>query len=189
VLRKRFWRNFDWVLMGVMILLVVIGLLVIYSTSFKATKLVSLSDVWHQMVFAVVGLGGFVFMARTDYRTWFKLTPWLYGVTLLLLVIVLLSSKVVLGAQRWIDLGFFQFQPSEFAKLVLIVVLAKFFSEHYDQMHRLRYLVLSLLYVAVPMVLVIRQPDLGTALVFGAIWAGMALVAPVGNCICWGLAG
>jgi rod shape determining protein RodA len=162
-----------------MMLLVVIGLLVIYSTSFKATTLLSLADVWHQMVFAVVGLAAFVFMARTDYRTWFKLTPWLYGVTLLLLVVVLLTSRAVLGAQRWINFGFFQFQPSEFAKLVLIVVLAKFFSDHYDQMHRLKYLGLSLLYVVVPTALVMRQPDLGTALVLVAIWTTMALVAPV----------
>jgi len=162
-----------------MVFLVVIGLLVIYSTSFKATKLVGLNDVWHQMVFAVVGGLGFMFMARTDYRTWFKLTPWLYGLTLFLLVIVILSSKAVLGAQRWIDLGFFQFQPSEFAKLVLIVVLAKFFSDHYEQMHRVRYLALSLVYLAVPMALVMKQPDLGTALVMVAIWAAMALVAPV----------
>ncbi len=160
-------------------LLVVIGLLVIYATSFKATKLVSLNDVWHQMIFAVAGLGAFFFMARVDYRTWFKLTPWLYGVTLLLLVTVLLSSRAVLGAQRWIDFGFFQFQPSEFAKLVLIVILAKFFSEHYDQMHRLKYLALSLAILAAPMALVMKQPDLGTALVLAAIWVSMALVAPV----------
>jgi rod shape determining protein RodA len=116
-------------------------------------------------------------MARTDDRAWFKLTPWLYGVTLLLLVIVIVSSRAVLGAQRWIDFGFFQFQPSEFAKLVLIIVLAKFFSEHYDQMHKAKYLGLSLLYLAVPMALIIRQPDLGTALVLMAIWVAMALVS------------
>jgi len=162
-----------------MILLVALGLLVIYSTSFKATKLVSLTDVWHQLAFAIVGLGVFFFMARVDYRTWVKLTPWLYGVTLLLLVIVLVSSRAVLGAQRWIDLGFFQFQPSEFAKLVVIIVLAKFFSDHYDQMHRVRYLAMSLGYVAVPMLFVIRQPDLGTALVLAAIWLAMALVSRV----------
>ncbi len=179
VLKSRFWKNFDWVLLAVMVLLVALGLLVIYSTSFKATKLISLTDVWHQLVFAVGGLGAFFFMARVDYRTWFKLTPWIYGVTLLLLVIVILSSRAVLGAQRWIDLGFFQFQPSEFAKLVLIIGLAKFFSDHYDQMHRVRYLALSLGYVAVPVALVMRQPDLGTALVLVAIWLAMALVSRV----------
>lgn len=162
-----------------MILLVAIGLLVIYSTSFKATQLASLHDMWRQMIYAGVGLGAFVFMARTDYRTWFKLTPWLYGGMLVLLVFVLLFSKPVLGAQRWIDLGFFQFQPSEFAKLVLIVTLAKFFSEHYDQMHRVKYLLLSLVCLGVPMLLVMRQPDLGTALVLVAIWLAMALVSRV----------
>jgi rod shape determining protein RodA len=95
------------------------------------------------------------------------------------LVFVLLFARSVLGAQRWIDFGFFNFQPSEFAKLVLIVVLAKFFADHYDQMERPKFLVLSLVYLLVPMALVIKQPDLGTALVLGAIWAAMALVAPV----------
>jgi rod shape determining protein RodA len=131
------------------------------------------------MIFAGVGLGAFVFMARVDYRTWFKLTPWLYGLTLIFLVIVLLTSKAVLGAQRWIDLGFFQFQPSEFAKLVLIIGLAKFFSSNYDQMHRVKYLALSLVYLVVPMALVMKQPDLGTALVMVAIWLGMAMVSRV----------
>jgi rod shape determining protein RodA len=179
VLKTRFWKNFDWILFGVMLLLVALGLLVIYSTSFKATKLISLTDVWHQLVFAVVGFGAFLFMARTDYRTWFKLTPLLYGLTLFLLLVVIVTSHAVLGAQRWINFGFFQFQPSEFAKLALIIVLAKFFSEHYEQMHRARYLGQSLLYLVVPMILVIRQPDLGTALVLAAIWVAMALVSPV----------
>lgn len=164
---------------AVMLLLVAIGLLVIYSTSFKATQLVGLSDLWHQMVFAVAGLVAFFFMARTDYRTWMKLSPWLYGLMLILLAVVLLFSRAVLGAQRWIDFGFFQFQPSEFAKVVLIVVLAKFFAEYYDQLHRVRYLALSLLILAVPMAMVMKQPDLGTALVMVAIWLAMALVSRV----------
>ncbi len=172
-----------------MVLLIVIGLLVIYSTSFKATKLISLSDLWHQLVFAVVGIGVFLFMSRMDYRTWFKLTPWFYGLMLASLAAVLVFSHAVLGAQRWINFGFFQFQPSEFAKLVLIVVLAKFFSEHYDQMHRLKFLALSLAYLVVPMALVLKQPDLGTALVLMAIWVAMALVAPVRRLYLLGLAG
>lgn len=179
MLKARFWKNFDWPLFGVMILLITIGLLVIYATSFKATKLVSLTDLWHQLAFAAVGFGAFGFMARVDYRTWFKLTPWLYGVTLLMLIIVLLTSRAVLGAQRWIDFGFFQFQPSELTKLVLIIVLAKFFADHYDEMHRVKYLGISLLILIVPTALVMRQPDLGTALVLVAIWLGMVCISRV----------
>ncbi len=177
--KTRFWKNFDWILAGVTLLLVAIGLLVIWSTSFKATALASSSDVIHQAVFAVGGLVLLVMAARTDYRLWAKLTPWLYGLMLVLLVVVLLISKPILGAQRWIDLGFFQFQPSEFAKLVVIVVLAKFFADHYDQLERPKYLLISLGYAAVPVLLVMRQPDLGTALVIMAIWLGMALVSRI----------
>jgi rod shape determining protein RodA len=92
---------------------------------------------------------------------------------------VLVSSRAVLGAQRWISLGFFQFQPSEFAKLVLIVVLAKFFADNYDRLEQPKYLALSLAYVAVPVALVMKQPDLGTALVLMVIWLAMALVSRV----------
>jgi rod shape determining protein RodA len=188
VFKTRFWKNFDWILFGVMMMLVAIGLLIIYASSFKATQLVSLADLWHQVVFAFIGLGAFAVMARVDYRTWYKLTPGLYGLALILLVIVLLTSRAVLGAQRWIDFGFFQFQPSEFAKIVLIIVLAKFFAANYDQMHKLKYMLLSLVYLLVPTLLVMRQPDLGTALVMIAIWSAMALVSRVRKAYLLGLA-
>lgn len=179
MLRSRFYRNFDWVLFAVMTLLIAIGLLVIWSTTFKATRSTGLSDVIHQAEFALAGLLCFIGAARVDYRSWSRLAPWLYGLMLATLMFVLVFARSVLGAQRWINLGFFQFQPSEFAKLVLIVVLAKFFADHYDQMERPKYLALSLGYVAAPMVLVGKQPDLGTALVLAAIWLAMALVSRV----------
>jgi rod shape determining protein RodA len=127
----------------------------------------------------MVGLVLFFYLARSDYRAWAKLTPWLYGVMVALLLVVLVTSRAVLGAQRWINFGFFQFQPSEFAKLILIVVLAKFFAQYYDQLQRPKYLAISLAYLLVPVALVARQPDLGTALVLIAIWLAMALVSRV----------
>jgi rod shape determining protein RodA len=93
--------------------------------------------------------------------------------------VIVMATKPVLGASRWINLGFFQFQPSELAKLVVIIVLAKFFADHYEQMDRPRYLLWSLGYVAVPLILVLAQPDLGTAMVLGFIWLAMALVGRV----------
>jgi rod shape determining protein RodA len=162
-----------------MVFLVAIGLLVIWATSFKATRLAGSSDVIHQGIFVVAGLVAFFAAARTDYRAWGKMTPWLYGLMLALLLAVLVVSHAVLGAQRWISLGFFQFQPSEFAKLILIVCLAKFFADHYDQLERPRYLLMSLGYLVVPVALVMRQPDLGTALVLIAIWLAMALTSRV----------
>ena len=126
-----------------------------------------------------MGLVAFFAAARSDYRAWSKVSNWLYGIMVALLVLVLVMSHAVLGAQRWISLGFFQFQPSEFAKLILIVVLAKFFAENYDKLEQPKYLLLSLAYLVVPMALVMKQPDLGTALVLMAIWLAMALTSRV----------
>ena len=111
MLRSRFWKNFDWLLLATALALVAIGLLVIYATSFKATTFTAPTDVWHQMVFTVVGLVAMVLLARADYRLWRGLTPWLYGLMIFFLALVLVISRPVLGATRWINLGFFQFQP------------------------------------------------------------------------------
>ena len=177
VLRSRFFKNFDWILFGVAILLTIMGLIVIYSTSFKATSLASSSDVVHQIIFTIAGLAVMFWLARMDYRTWGKLNIWVYSLTVIALLFVLAFAHPILGAKRWIDLGFFQFQPSEFMKLALIVALAKLFSENYDQLERPRFLLISLGYLAIPLALVFKQPDLGSALVLVVIWLSMALVS------------
>jgi rod shape determining protein RodA len=177
--RSRFWKNFDWLLLAPAALLVIIGLIVIYSTSFKATGLAVPTDAVHQLIFAVIGVIGLISIARLDYRGWGKVTTILYILMIISLIAVLVLGKSALGATRWINLGFFQFQPSEFAKLVMIVVLSKYFSDHYDQMDNPRHLLMSLVYVAIPGILVLAQPDLGTALVFGAIWFALAIISRV----------
>lgn len=175
----RFWRNFDWILFGLALLLTTIGLIVIYSTSFKAIDRLTPVDAAHQLIFAGISLAAMAMAARMDYRGWAKLTPLLYIGMLVSLVAVLVLGKTALGATRWINFGFFQFQPSEFAKLVIIIVLAKYFSENYDFLDNPRHMVVSLLYVVLPVGLVLAQPDLGTAMVLVIIWAAMALVAKV----------
>jgi rod shape determining protein RodA len=177
--RTRFVKNFDWVLGGVAIALVVLGVLIIYSTSFKATVQASSSDALHQIIFALAGFLMMVAAARSDYRAWGKLTSWLYGLMVILLIWVDVFSHAVLGATRWINFGFFQFQPSEFAKLVMIVVLARFFADNYDRLERPKYLLLSLAYVLLPAALIMKQPDLGTTLVLIVIWLSMALVSRI----------
>lgn len=177
--KSRFWKNFDWALFGLAVLLTAIGLLVIYSTSFKAANLIAPVDAKNQVIFAVLGIAGLVLAARMDYRGWSKLTPALYIFMVLSLIAVLVLGKTALGATRWINLGFFQFQPSEFAKLIMIVVLAKYFTTNYDFMENPRHLLISFLYVLVPVGLVLVQPDLGTALVLLVIWLVMAIVARV----------
>lgn len=175
----RFWKNFDWVIFGTALALALIGVVMIYSTSFKAASLIAPVDATHQAYFLILALVGFALAARMDYRGWAKLTPILYVLMLVSLLALFLVGKTAQGATSWIDLGFFQFQPSEVAKVVMILVLAKYFSDNYDNMDRPRYVLTSLAYVLVPALLVLAQPDLGTALVFGAIWLIMAIIAQV----------
>ncbi len=177
--RSRFWKNFDWILLGIALLLVVIGLIVIYSTSFKAANLTAPVVALHQLYFAGISLVVLIVVARIDYRSLSQLTPLLYGGMILSLLLVFLLGKTAQGATRWIDIGFFQFQPSEIAKLIVIIVLAKYFSANYEFMENPRHLAVSLVYAAIPALLVLIQPDLGTALVIGAIWVVMAIIARV----------
>ena len=174
----RFWRNFDWIMAGTVLALMAIGILVIWSTSFKATTLASNGDTIKQLIGAVLGSIVMIVVSRIDYRLWGRLAPYFYGITVILLVAVLFSHAV-LGAQRWIPLGPIQLQPSELAKLALIISLSRFLSKQYDRLSSWRYLAVSLLYLAVPMALVLRQPDLGTALVLGFTWLTMILVSRI----------
>jgi rod shape determining protein RodA len=176
---KRFWKNFDFTLFAVTALLTIVGILILYSISFKASTAITPTDARNQIIFAIIALAAFFMAARTDYRTWQRLAPWLYLATVASLGVVMLVGRSALGATRWINLGFFQFQPAELTKLILIIVLAKFYADHYDEMNKPKYLILSLVYTVIPMALVLAQPDLGTALVLGAIWLAMALVSRV----------
>ena len=177
--RSRYWKKIDWLLLGIAAALIVTGLLVIYATSFIGNAFASPTDFWHQIIFAILGVIVCYFLMRTDYRVWRGLSSWLYAGMVLSLIIVLVASHAVLGASRWINLGFFQFQPSEFAKLVIIIVLARFFSDNYDRLRSPKYLLISILYLLLPVVLVMRQPDLGTALVLLAVWFSMVLISSV----------
>ncbi len=122
----------------------------------------------------VVGLVGAVPLALIDYRRLRKYLPAIYGLTLLMLLAVTVSGISAKGAQRWIDIGPVQVQPSEFAKLLMVVVLAGYFSEHRasDTKNFLK----SLGILVIPALLVFAQPDLGTALVFGAVFFTMAFI-------------
>ncbi len=177
--KSRFWKNFDWVLFGLAMLLTIIGVVVIFSTSVKAADVAAPVDAENQVIFAIASVIGLFAAARMDYRGWAKLTPVLYVVMLALLALVFVTGKEALGATRWIDIGFFQFQPSEFAKIAMILVLAKYFSVNYDFMENPRHLIVSLIYVLVPTIMVLMQPDLGTAMVFMFIWLMMAIVARI----------
>lgn len=129
-----------------------------------------------QLLWIVIGLGAFLAMLAFDYHKISRLAYGLYAVVLVLLAVVLIAGKTSRGAQRWIPLGPFAFQPSEFAKLVLILVLATYYANA-PRHGWLQRVVMPGLIMMPGLLLILKQPDLGSGLSFLAIYAAMLLVA------------
>lgn len=170
-------RDLDWTLLGFVLAIATLGVLQIYS----ATR----NTVWHgaqnrQIVYIVAGVFLMWLVSQIDYHAMLDRVPILYLLSILGLIGVYAIGEVRRGSRRWIPLaGGFNFQVSEFVKLVLILLVARYFSE----LNRATVSGIDLLkvggLVGVPMLLVVRQPDLGTALTYLPIAAGGVLLAGV----------
>ncbi len=171
--------HFDFWLFGATLILVVIGLLMIYSATECITNepLTWQSTAVRQLLYVIVGLIAMVILATIDYHV-YEQTRWIIWLaTLVLLLIVDALGLITFGAQRSIDLRVFTLQPSELSKLLLILVTAKYMADHADEMWKWQRLAVAFFFVAVPIGLVYLQPDLGTAIVISATWGVMALAA------------
>lgn len=175
----KYFQKLDWFLIALVALLITTGLVLIYSTSFKADQDPNFNNFIRQIIYVVVGLGLMFGVAVFNYRGLRNITNYLYIFSVLSLTTVLILGKTISGSTRWVDLGVFHFQPSEITKLILIIVLAKYLSDHLHEMKFFRHLLLSGVYVAIPMVLVLLEPDLGTALSYAIIWVVMLTIAGV----------
>ena len=169
--------HFDFWLLGATLILSVIGVSMIYSATACITgeQLDLTSPALRQAIYLGVGLVGMFALTLIDYRVYAALRWPIWVFTIGILAIVSVIGQITHGAQRWIDLRIFLFQPSELSKLLLILVVAKYMADH--AMTRWRVLAVSFLFVALPLVLVYLQPDLGTAIVIAATWGVMALAA------------
>lgn len=181
-MKQRFgWRitNFDFLLLAATTLLVVLGMLVLYSLGIKAKQVSNQLDSSRQFIYAAVGLVLMVVAARNDYKVLRNYSGFLYVFMVVSLLAVEFFGATRLGATRWISLGPFQFQPSEMAKLILVIVLAKMYAQNFDYSDRIRVMLRSLAYTLPAIILVLIQPDLGTAIVLASIWLVMTLSTKV----------
>ena len=165
------WRSLDPVLLLVSLSLSAFGILAVYVASTGAPQ----SYAANQAFGFFVGLAGAILLALIDYRFWRRYLRLIYGLVLLMLLAVMVMGTTAGGAQRWVDIGPVQVQPSEFAKLGMVIVLAGYFAEKPVGEYMVFLKALGIL--AVPALLVFVQPDLGTALVFGAVFFAMTYIA------------
>ncbi len=176
----RLLRRLDWTLTLAVLALSLYGLVMVYSAT-RAPDVEGLGPpsafAQKQALWLLVGIVAFALTLVFDYE---KIARWhapVYGGSLLLLLVVLAIGRAPTGAVSWIALGGFRLQPSELAKIGVIVSLAAYLSRRMDAIQTPRVMLTSLLIPAVPVLLVLMQPDFGTALVIIAIWFGALYLA------------
>lgn len=166
--------RFDGLLAGAVLLLIAIGLLSLFSLS----EVSAVPFFSRQLAWVGVGLLLLVIASKVDFRlfrTQGFLIFLLYVLAVSLLAVVLLVSHRIRGVEGWLQVGGFSLQPVEFAKLVLVILLAKFFSKRHIEIYRVEHLFVSGLYAALPVLLVLLQPDLGSAIILISIWFAVVL--------------
>jgi len=180
VFDRRLLRRLDWTLLLAVLALCAFGLVMVYSAT-RAAETTGLGPpsplAARQARWRVVGIAAFVVASAFHYGTIARWHVPIYAGALALLIAVLVVGRAPTGAASWIAIGSFHLQPSELAKIAVMLSLAVFLSRRMDSIGRLRLVLLSLLIPAVPVLLVLLQPDFGTALVIIAIWFGALYLA------------
>jgi rod shape determining protein RodA len=170
-------KKFDWFLIGIVLLLCTLGLLELWSID--AGSQTSRFFV-KQGIFLLVGLAAMIGLGLLDariYKNYPSFLIVLYLVLLVLLAAVLFFGPKIRGTVGWFRFGELSFAPVELAKLVLVLVLAKYFSHRHVEVYRVRHIIASAIYMSLPTVLVLFQPDLGSALILVLIWLGIVLLS------------
>jgi rod shape determining protein RodA len=157
------FRDFDWPLLGMVLLLCTVSVFEIYSATLH-TKYSGFHT--KQMYWIAAGLVSMFLFSKIDYHKLIDFVPWAYGLCLMALAAVLAVGQKVLGAKRWIKVGPMHFQPSEWVKLILILVVARYFANLGGRSLTWKDIFKAFALVGVPMLFVIKQPDLGTSLTY-----------------------
>lgn len=177
-MRRKILKNIEWGILICTILLVIVGIVALTS----ATKNSDYEELKKQILWLTISIPILIVIIFIDYEILARISPILYGIILILLVAVLFTSAIN-GATSWFNIGPFSFQPAEFAKVIVILFLAwlitKIQTRGRDEINRILKLGLILIAFAVPVLLIIKQPDYGTALAFVMALVFMLFVAGI----------
>lgn len=177
---RRLIKNFDWVLLLLLLVLAGISLLNLYSATYPIRDVGGAKIFMKQIYWFLIGFVVLLAFTTFNYYKLERLAYPAYFMAVALLVVVLITGRVTSGSQRWLSLGPVSFQPSEVAKITVVLVLARFFSERGgNTAYRLRDLWQPFLLIAVPFVLILKEPDLGSALFIGLVSFSMVLFVKV----------
>ena len=176
--RRILWQHFDPVLALATLLIGAFGCLMIYTATRDELQVSGIDPYYYlkkQAIFLVIGVGVMLAVTAIDYRRYRDWAPIIYGLTLLGLIGVYAVGHKSRGAQAWFQFGSYQLEPSEFAKIGLIVALASYCAAAKGRLN-LRSLLVVMGLAAIPFVLIYKQPDLGSALVLAAVLVAVLLI-------------
>ena len=165
------WRNFDFLLLGAVVLASAFGAMMIRSAVAGNDVLAPLPN--RQIYFALAGLVVIILLASIDYRYWLSIHWPIYIVMMVLLLSLSGLGQAAFGAQRWFQVGVLFLQPTEFAKIVLILILARYFEKSQNDPRDLKWLLKSLLWAWGLIIWILLQPNLSNVVVSMVIWAAM----------------
>jgi rod shape determining protein RodA len=177
VFEKRLFFHFDWLLFAAVLAIVGVGLAMIYSTTYNTMLDQAGPQVRTQFYALVIGLVAFLVFLLLDYRMLAEHSLFLYGGLVALLVFVLVKGSTQFNATRWIAIGPFNLQPSEFARMTIALILAMYFGENRRGARNPGDLAVGGIFMAVPLLLIAKQPDLGTAVTLVPVFFGVAYLA------------
>ncbi len=161
----RFLKDIHWPITFLTITLAAVGIFSVYSATFR-----SMGDYTQkQLIWSFIGIFVFFITIRLGYRFFLNISYTFYVVTILLLLWVLFFTEAKAGATRWIAIGPFALQPSEFSKMATVLMLANFLAGRNPNSKHLQNLILTVFFVGMPAILILKQPDLGSCLVFSPI--------------------
>ncbi|MBI5663718.1 MAG: FtsW/RodA/SpoVE family cell cycle protein [Nitrospirae bacterium] len=174
---RRVLKDFDWSFLAAVIVLSLIGVMTIYSATRPLLETQQSSFYMKQLNWIMLSLVIFFLAISLDYMWFIRSAYLLYVVGVVLLVIVLVAGRKGMGAQRWIDLGFLSFQPSEFFKLFIVITLSRYLSQmrNGDGLGLKELSKMLGMFFILPAVLILKQPDLGTMLMVMFIFTSMVL--------------
>lgn len=173
--KRELWRHFDYWLFGAVIILCTFGVAMIRSAVAGNETLGGI--VRSQMIWIMISLVVILVTAWVDYHYWLSLSNLMYWVAIGLLLLLFVVGLVSFGAKRWISTGLFNIQPSEIAKIVMIIALAAYFSRNADKPRDLKWLIKSFIMTAFMVVWVLLQPNLSMSLVILVLWFSMMWIS------------
>jgi len=170
-------KQFDWFLFLAALFLIGVGMAAILSTVWGKEELMVILN--KQIIAAAIGVVVIFILALINYKIFINYAYVIYAISITSLIAVLILGDNIRGTKGWFNFGFFQLQPAEFAKLALLIILAKYFSSISGKPSRIQHILVSGALTLVPVALIIMQPDLGSALVLVFLWMLMLLISGI----------